>query len=155
MRDFALTMALIVLPSFTAILFSLALVYAAQAQEYPPGLFERSPLVEPQGSPRKPQGSPRTGVYRSHATQNPASEAHMTQPASEAAEGSCKHYREWFYPWPQPCHCLRRRRARLEYRPPRHPIYARPALVSLCGSRLLPERFGPFRSELWGGGSRH
>jgi hypothetical protein len=86
MRDPALPMALKVLPTFVA--FSLALVYPAQAQEYPPGLFERSPLVEPQGSPR-------TGVwYRSHATQNLASEAPI---------GSCKHYREWFYPWPQPC----------------------------------------------------
>jgi hypothetical protein len=113
-----------------AVFFSLALVYAAQAQEYPPGLFERSPLV-------KPQGGPGTGVgYRSRATQNPASEApngsckhyrewfypwsqpcqrtqeqasgntrsHTTQNlASEAPKGSCKHYREWFYPWPQPC----------------------------------------------------
>ena len=96
MKDPALPMALTVLTTFVAVLFSLALVYATQAQEYPPGLFERSPLVEPQGSPR-------TGVYRSHATQNPASEAHTTQPASEAPEGSCKHYREWFYPWPQPC----------------------------------------------------
>jgi hypothetical protein len=90
-------MALMVLPTFVAVLFSLAHVYAAQAQEYPPGLFERSPLIEPQGersSLVKPQGSPRTGVYRSHATQNPA---------SEAPEGSYKHYREWFYPWPQPC----------------------------------------------------
>ena len=101
MRDPALPMALMVLPTFVAVLFSLALVYAAQAQEYPPGLFERSPLVEPQGSPVKPQGSPvpqgspRTGVWRrSQLTQNPA---------SEAPEGSCKHYREWFYPWPQPC----------------------------------------------------
>ena len=110
MRDPALPMALMVPPSFVAALFSLALVHAAQAQDYPPGLFERSPLVEPQGSPVKPQGtpvkpqgSPRTGVYRNQATRNPASEAHMTQPASEAPEGSCKHYREWFYPWPQPC----------------------------------------------------
>jgi hypothetical protein len=95
MRDFALTMALIVLPSFTAILFSLALVYAAQAQEYPPGLFERSPIVEPHGSPVKPQESPKTGVWRrSQLTQNPA---------SGVAQGSCKHYRDWFYPWPQPC----------------------------------------------------
>ena len=95
MRDPALPMALTVLPNFVAVFFSLALVYAAQAQEYPPGLFERSPLVESQGSPVKPQGSPRTGVWRrSQATQNPA---------SEAPEGSCKHYREWFYPWPQPC----------------------------------------------------
>jgi hypothetical protein len=103
MRDPTLPMALMVLATFAAFLFSLALLYAAQAQEYPPGLFERSPLVEPQGSPRKLQGSPRTGVYRSHATPNPASEVHMTQPASEAPEGSCKHYREWLYPWPQPC----------------------------------------------------
>ena len=102
MRDPALPMALMVPPSFVAALFSLALVHAAQAQDYPPGLFERSPLVEPQGSPVKPQGtpvkpqgSPRTGVsYRSQPTQNPA---------GEAPEGSCKHYREWFYPWPQPC----------------------------------------------------
>ena len=129
MRDPALPMALMVPPSFVAALFSLALVHAAQAQDYPPGLFERSPLV-------KPQGGPGTGVgYRSRATQNPASEApngsckhyrewfypwpqpcqgsqgadvwHQSQatenPASEAPEGSCKHYREWFYPWPQPC----------------------------------------------------
>ena len=88
MRNPAL-MALMVLPTFVAVLFSPALVYAAQAQEYPPGLFERSPLVEPQGSPVKPQEG-----GRSRATQNPA---------SEAPKGSCKHYREWFYPWPQPC----------------------------------------------------
>jgi hypothetical protein len=101
MRDPALPMALMVLPTFVAVSFS-ALVYTAQAQEYPPGLFERSPLVEPQGSPAKPQGSPvksqgspRTGVWhQSQATENPA---------SEASGGSCKHYREWFYPWPQPC----------------------------------------------------
>jgi len=96
MRDPALPMASMVRPTFVAVFSSLALVYAAaQAQEYPPGLFERSPLIEPQGSPVKPQGSPRTGVwYRSQPTQNSA---------SEAPEGSCKHYREWFYPWPQPC----------------------------------------------------
>ena len=88
MRNPAFPMALMVLRTFVAVLFSLALVYTAQAQEYPPGLFERSPLVEPQGSPR-------TGVgYRGHATQDSA---------SAAPEGSCKHYREWFYPWPQPC----------------------------------------------------
>ena len=94
MRDPALPMALM-LPTFVAVFFSPALVYAAQAQEYPPGLFERSPLIEPQGTPAKPQESPTRGVpYRSQATQNPA---------SEAPRGSCKHYREWFYPWPQPC----------------------------------------------------
>src|SRR5215470_1886200 len=70
MRNPALPMALMVLPTFVAVLFSLALVYAAQAQEYPPGLLERSPLVEPQGSPRTG-----VGYRRSHATQNPASEA--------------------------------------------------------------------------------
>ena len=87
MRNPAFPIALMVLPTFVAVSFS-ALVYTARAQEYPPGLFERSPLVEPQGSPR-------TGVwYRSHATPNLA---------SEAPKGSCKHYREWFYPSPQPC----------------------------------------------------
>jgi hypothetical protein len=77
-RDPALPMALMVLPTFVAVLFSLALVYAAQAQEYPPGLFERSPLVEPQGSSRTG-----VGYRRSHAMQNSASEA----PASTIANG--------------------------------------------------------------------
>lgn len=45
---------------------------------YPPGLFEKSPVVEPS---------------------RPAKERLRHAPTS----GRCRHHRDWRYPWPQPC----------------------------------------------------
>ena len=73
-----------------ASLVALALASPAWADpDYPAGLFERSPL----------HGRP---VAASHPGRKvPPSEA--KGPDSERASGACHHYREWRYPWPQPC----------------------------------------------------
>ena len=71
-----------------ASLVALALASPAWADpDYPAGLFERSPLNGP------PAAVSRRG--------NPPSQA--KDPPSERASGACHHYREWRYPWPQPC----------------------------------------------------
>lgn len=69
------------------IAFVLASPAWAGPDDYPPGLFENSPL----------NGAP-AGVRRSHAPSGQAKNA-----TSEPAGGACHHYRVWTYPWPQPC----------------------------------------------------
>ena len=59
----------------------------AGADDYPPGLFEQSPL----------NGAP-ADAPRSHKAQGAPKE-----PLGRRAPGGCHHYRSWFYPWPQPC----------------------------------------------------
>jgi hypothetical protein len=73
-----------------ASLVALALASPAWADpDYPAGLFERSPL----------NGPPAAVSRRGHNL--PPSQA--KDPPSERASGACHHYREWRYPWPQPC----------------------------------------------------
>jgi hypothetical protein len=68
-----------------------ALVLASPAwadSDYPAGLFERSPLNDtPAAASRREHNSP----------------GHAKNPVRERASGGCHHYREWRYPWPQPC----------------------------------------------------
>jgi hypothetical protein len=59
----------------------------AGPDDYPPGLFEHSPL----------NGTP-AGVRRIHTPPEQAK-----SPLGERASGACHHYRVWSYPWPQPC----------------------------------------------------
>ena len=54
--------------------------------DYPAGLFERSPLND------TPAATPRHN-----------SPGQSRNPPRERAGGGCHHYREWRYPWPQPC----------------------------------------------------
>ena len=61
---------------------------ASADPDYPAGLFERSPLNDAPGAPL-----PRRGANHGHAK----------NPAGEPASGGCHHYRDWRYPWPQPC----------------------------------------------------
>jgi hypothetical protein len=65
-----------------------ALVLASPAwadSDYPAGLFERSPLRDtPAAASRREHDSPR-------------------QAKKPRGERGCHHYREWRYPWPQPC----------------------------------------------------
>jgi hypothetical protein len=72
-----------------ASLVALALASPAWADsDYPAGLFERSPLNGP------PAAVSRRGAKSpSEANDSP----------SGRASGACHHYREWRYPWPQPC----------------------------------------------------
>ena len=56
--------------------------------DYPPGLFERSPLND----------TPAAVSRRGHS---PSGQAKI--PPSERASGACHHYRVWSYPSPQPC----------------------------------------------------
>ena len=51
---------------------------------YPPGLFENSPVIDHEAAKAKPHDGKGTKKHRS-------------------SEGSCHHYRDWFYPYPQPC----------------------------------------------------
>ena len=51
---------------------------------YPPGLFENSPVIDHEAPKAKPRDGKGSKKHRS-------------------AEGSCHHYRDWFYPYPQPC----------------------------------------------------
>jgi len=67
-----------------------ALVLASPAwadSDYPAGLFERSPLND----------TPLAASRRGHS---PGQAKH---PPRVRASGGCHHYREWRYPWPQPC----------------------------------------------------
>jgi hypothetical protein len=68
-----------------------ALVLASPAwadSDYPAGLFERSPLNDtPAAASRRGRNSP----------------GQAKNPPTERASGGCHHYREWRYPWPQPC----------------------------------------------------
>jgi hypothetical protein len=69
----------------------IALVLASPAwadSDYPAGLFENSPVS---GAPSG--ASP----HRSRALDQAKS------PAKDRANGGCHHYREWRYPYPQPC----------------------------------------------------
>jgi hypothetical protein len=75
-----------------ASLVALALALASPARadpNYPAGLFERSPL----------NGPPAAVSRRAH--NNSPSQAKDSP--IERASGACHHYREWRYPWPQPC----------------------------------------------------
>lgn len=68
-----------------------ALVLASPAwadSDYPAGLFEHSPLND------TPAAAPRRG-------HNPPARARNLP--RKRADGGCHHYREWRYPWPQPC----------------------------------------------------
>jgi hypothetical protein len=51
---------------------------------YPPGLFENSPVIDHDAAKAKPHDE---GVNKKH----------------RSSERSCHHYRDWFYPYPQPC----------------------------------------------------
>jgi hypothetical protein len=68
-----------------------ALILASPAwadSDYPAGLFERSPVTDgPAADSRHP--SPALG--------------RTTRPSRDRARGGCHHYREWRYPYPQPC----------------------------------------------------
>ncbi len=68
-----------------------ALVLATPAwadADYPAGLFERSPVTDaPAAAP--PPGSRSVGQ--------------TTNPSKDRARGGCHHYRDWRYPYPQPC----------------------------------------------------
>jgi len=71
----------------------IALVLASPAwadPDYPAGLFERSPLND------TPPAASRQGLIISSPGQR-------KNPPRERARGGCHHYREWRYPWPQPC----------------------------------------------------
>jgi hypothetical protein len=70
------------------IAFALASPAWGGPDDYPPGLFERSPLND------TPAAVSRGG----HRTS-----AQAKIPPSERASGACHHYRVWSYPWPQPC----------------------------------------------------
>lgn len=60
----------------------LALILAAaEPSDYPPGLFEHSPLIERHGGHR------------------PRHERHERREDG----GGCHHYEDWRYPYPQPC----------------------------------------------------
>jgi hypothetical protein len=68
-----------------------ALVLAAPAwadSDYPAGLFERSPVTDAPAA-ASPERSPAVGRARS--------------PSRSRASGGCHHYRDWRYPYPQPC----------------------------------------------------
>jgi hypothetical protein len=74
----------------SVVALAIALASPAWADpEYPAGLFERSPLNGP------------PAAVSHQGTKIPPSQA--KDPASERASGACHHYREWRYPWPQPC----------------------------------------------------
>ena len=60
----------------------------AGPNDYPAGLFERSPLND----------TPAAVSSRRHVV--PLGKP-KTRPAR--ASGTCHHYRVWSYPWPQPC----------------------------------------------------
>jgi hypothetical protein len=59
---------------------------AVADSEYPRGLFENSPVVTSPYGARRQQLAPRARTHDG---------AHE--------DGSCHHYRDWSYPWPQPC----------------------------------------------------
>ena len=68
-----------------------ALVLASPAwadPDYPSGLFESSPLND------TPPAASRQGLSSTGQAKNPH---------RERARGGFHHYREWRYPWPQPC----------------------------------------------------
>jgi hypothetical protein len=70
------------------IVLALACPALAGPDDYPAGLFERSPLID------TPAAVSRLGAFRS---------GQATNLPSERATGACHHYRVWSYPWPQPC----------------------------------------------------
>lgn len=70
------------------IVLALASPAWADPDGYPAGLFERSPLND-------------TPAAVSHQRHNSPRQA--KNPPRERASGGCHHYREWRYPWPQPC----------------------------------------------------
>ena len=72
-----------------AIFIVLAVASPAWAgpDDYPAGLFERSPLNDTPAA-----------VSRRHSPLGQTKNA-----TRERASGGCHHYREWRYPWPQPC----------------------------------------------------
>jgi hypothetical protein len=81
-----------------ASLVALALALASPVRadpDYPAGLFERSPL----------NGPPAAVSRRAHNNNSPSqsNDSPLSAPAIERASGACHHYREWRYPWPQPC----------------------------------------------------
>jgi hypothetical protein len=71
-------------------LVALVLVSPAWADsDYPAGLFERSPVTDMPAAAASSQGHDFPRQARN--------------PARGRASDGCHHYREWFYPWPQPC----------------------------------------------------
>ena len=72
-----------------ASLIALALASPAWGgpDDYPPGLFEHSPLNDTPAGDRRSNRPP----------------GQEKNPTSERASGACHHYRVWSYPWPQPC----------------------------------------------------
>ena len=56
--------------------------------DYPAGLFERSPV---------------TDTPAAASSQGNDSPGHSKNPPRARASEGCHHYREWRYPWPQPC----------------------------------------------------
>jgi hypothetical protein len=68
-----------------------ALVLASPAwadSDYPVGLFEHSPVSD----------EPAAVSHQGHNSLGQAK-----NPVRERAGGGCHHYRDWRYPWPQPC----------------------------------------------------
>jgi hypothetical protein len=73
----------------SVLVLALVLVSPAWADsDYPAGLFEHSPVND------APAAAPRQG---SRAVGQPKS------PSRNRDNGACHHYREWRYPYPQPC----------------------------------------------------
>lgn len=69
----------------------IALVLASPAwaeSDYPDGLFEHSPVTD------APAAVPREGSLPSGQAETPS---------GDRTSGGCHHYREWRYPYPQPC----------------------------------------------------
>jgi hypothetical protein len=65
---------------------------AAEDNGYPPGLFENSPVVEPYKPSKTGRPAP-TGRHKGAPR----------QAAGDAPASTCHHYRDWRYPYPQPC----------------------------------------------------
>jgi hypothetical protein len=69
----------------------IALVLASPAwadSDYPAGLFERSPVTDAPAA-ASPHGSPALGQAKNLSR--------------DRTRVGCHHYREWRYPYPQPC----------------------------------------------------
>jgi hypothetical protein len=104
------------------IVLALASPAWADADGYPAGLFERSPLNDtPAAVSRRNIPAPRK------ASANGTSFA-----PSERADGACHHYRVWSYPRPQ--HCARRARLRPPSKRKTCLMSAQTALVTITAS---------------------
>jgi hypothetical protein len=69
-------------PNAVVLALVLAQTPAPADNGYPPGLFEHSPVIDEHARPM-PHGE--TGHVKHHS------------------EGSCHHYSDWRYDYPQPC----------------------------------------------------